>query len=158
AGDTADWINHLEYYRYPLRKSLPTTDTTRENIGARRFKSDSSRTLHDDLVQQAEERARYHKLNRMHNNVQDLQHTESMNNWWGRGGGGAPSYTNRRHNVNQSFEKPKNNWTRDHTGRLIMTEPDPQDYVKPLQVGDYYYPKSKRLSNHRNNYQMYEDT
>lgn len=35
-----------------------------------------------------------------------------MNNWWGKGGGGAPSLTNRRHNVNSSFENPRQKWAR----------------------------------------------
>lgn len=35
-----------------------------------------------------------------------------MNNWWGKGGGGAPSITNRRHNVYHSFEHPRQKWVR----------------------------------------------
>jgi hypothetical protein len=33
-----------------------------------------------------------------------------MNNWWGRSGGGAPSFTNRRHNVHNAFEKSRQRW------------------------------------------------
>jgi hypothetical protein len=35
-----------------------------------------------------------------------------MNNWWGRSGGGAPAYTNRRHNVHNVFEKSRPKWVK----------------------------------------------
>lgn len=30
AGDTAEWISHLESSRFPLKLHLPTTETTRQ--------------------------------------------------------------------------------------------------------------------------------
>ncbi len=42
--------------------------------GARtRYRSEESRILHDDLVRQAEERARLQKLDRYHSSLQELQ-------------------------------------------------------------------------------------
>ncbi len=42
--------------------------------GARtRFRSEESRSLHDDLVRQAEERARLNKLDRYHASMAELQ-------------------------------------------------------------------------------------
>ena len=72
---------------------LPTTETTREvlqpidvffffmfvlsvlqYIGARnRYRSDESRTLHNDLVRQADERSRLQKINRFQDNIAELQ-------------------------------------------------------------------------------------
>lgn len=40
------------------------------------------------------------------------QHTEVQNGWWGKGGGGAPTYTNRRHNVQNTFENPRQKWVK----------------------------------------------
>jgi len=156
AGNTAEWITQLEGNRYPLRLHLPTTETTREITGARtRFRSDESRQLHEDLVQQAEERARLQKMSRFHENIAEMHHSEAMNNWWGKGGGGAPAFTNRRHNVHQSFEHPRSKWTTNHLGQLTMAE-DEGGSVK-VQATDFYYPKSKQLSNHRNYYQVADD-
>lgn len=33
-----------------------------------------------------------------------------MDNWWGRSGGGAPSFNTRRHNVSRTFENPRQTW------------------------------------------------
>jgi len=38
-----------------------------------------------------------------------------MNNWWGRGGGGAPSFTNRRHNVASELDRTRAKWVYDRT-------------------------------------------
>ncbi|CAF0781133.1 unnamed protein product [Rotaria sp. Silwood1] len=157
AGDTAEWITQLERTRYPLKLHLPTTEPTREFTGARtRYRSEESRLLHDDLVQQAEERARLQKLNRYHNSIAELQHSEAMNNWWGKSGGGAPSFTHRRHNVNNTFENPRQKWTRNHLGQLVMADDEVPSQVK-VQTTDYFNPKSKQLSNHRNYYQVADD-
>ncbi|CAF0966951.1 unnamed protein product [Rotaria sordida] len=157
AGDTAEWITQLERSRYPLQLHLPTTGPTREFTGARtRYRSEESRVLHDDLVQQAEERARLQKLNRYHNSIAELQHSEAMNNWWGKSGGGAPTHTKRRHNVHNSFEHPRQKWTTNHLGQLVMADPEEPSQVK-VQTTDYFYPKSKQLSNHRNYYQVSDD-
>ncbi|CAF1396260.1 unnamed protein product [Rotaria magnacalcarata] len=157
AGDTAEWISQLERSRYPLKMHLPTTEPTREFAHARtRYRSDESRLLHDDLVRQAEERARIQKMNRYHNSIAELHHSEAMNNWWGRSGGGAPSITNRRHNVHQSFEHPRQKWTTNHLGQLVAADDEPTNQVK-VQTTDFYYPKSKQLSNHRNYYQAADD-
>lgn len=37
-----------------------------------------------------------------------------MDAWWGRGGGGAPAFNNRRHNVSTTFEKPRQTWVKDY--------------------------------------------
>ena len=43
-------------------------------IGARnRYRSDESRSLHNDLVRQADERSRLHKLSRFQDNIAELQ-------------------------------------------------------------------------------------
>jgi len=39
-----------------------------------------------------------------------LKHTEAQNSWWGRSGGGAPTFTSRRHNVQNVLEKPRQKW------------------------------------------------
>ncbi|CAF4496518.1 unnamed protein product, partial [Rotaria magnacalcarata] len=63
---------------------------------------------------------------------------------WGRSGGGAPSITNRRHNVHQSFEHPRQKWTTNHLGQLVAADDEPTNQVK-VQTTDFYYPKSKQL-------------
>ncbi|CAF2489953.1 unnamed protein product [Rotaria sp. Silwood2] len=157
AGDTAEWITQLERSRYPLKLHLPTTEPTREFAGARtRYRSDESRELHDDLVRQAEERARLQKLNRYHNSIAELHHSEVMNNWWGKSGGGAPTFTNRRHNVHNAFEHSRQKWTTNHLGQMVMADDEEPTEVK-VQTTDLFYPKSKQLSNHRNYYQVADD-
>jgi len=157
AGDTAEWISHLESSRFPLRMHLPTTQTTREYIGVRgRYRSDESRALHNDLVRQAEERSRTQKIHRYQDSIAELQHTAAQNDWWGRGGGGAPTFTNRRHNVQRAFENSRAKWTMNHLGQLTIADDQQNDQVK-LYGNDYYYPKTKGFSSHKNFYQMTED-
>jgi len=96
------------------------------------------------------------KINRFQNSIAELQHTEAQNTWWGRGGGGAPTYSNRRHNVNNTFEHPRQKWTTNHLGQLIMADDEPPSQVK-IYSNDYYYPKTKQFSNHRNHYQIPDD-
>jgi hypothetical protein len=79
-----------------------------------------------------------------------------MNNWWGRGGGGAPINTNRRHNVNNTFEHPRQKWTTNHLGQLIMADDEPPSQIK-VQPTDLFSPKNRQLSNHRNFYQVADD-
>ncbi|CAF1193894.1 unnamed protein product [Rotaria sordida] len=157
AGDTAEWISQLESGRYPLKLHLPTTQTTREYIGARdRHRVDESRILHNDLVRQAEERYRNQQINRYQNSIAELQHTEAQNSWWGRSGGGAPTFTNRRHNVQNTLEHSRQKWTTNHLGQLVMA-----DSGGPSQItyfdSDYYYPKVKGFSSHRNQYEAIDD-
>ncbi|CAF3807178.1 unnamed protein product [Rotaria magnacalcarata] len=157
AGDTAEWISQLESSRYPLKLHLPTTQTTREYIGARdRYRSEESRSLHNDLVRQADERYRNQQIHRYHNSIAELQHTEAQNSWWGRSGGGAPSITNRRHNVQATLETPRQRFTTNHLGQLVVADDGPSSQVK-VYDSDYYYPKIKGFSSHRNFYQAPED-
>ncbi|CAF3018673.1 unnamed protein product [Rotaria sp. Silwood2] len=157
AGDTAEWISQLESSRYPLRLHLPTTQTTREYIGARdRYRAEESRSLHNDLVRQAEERYRNQQINRYQNSIAELQHTEAQNSWWGKSGGGAPARTNRRHNVQNTLENPRQKWTTNHLGQLVAAEDDGPGQLK-YHDSDYYYPKVKGFSSHRNYYQIKDD-
>lgn len=50
-----------------------------------------------------------------------LQHTEVQNGWWGRGGGGAPTYSTRRHDVANTFENPRQKWVCEHILRSKST-------------------------------------
>ncbi|CAF3661866.1 unnamed protein product [Rotaria sp. Silwood1] len=157
AGDTAEWISQLESGRYPLKLHLPTTQTTREYIGARgRYRDEESRSLHNDLVRQAEERYQNQQINRYQNSLAELQHTEVQNSWWGRSGGGAPTFTNRRHNVQNTLEHPRQKWTTNHLGQLVAADDEGAGQLR-YSDSDYYYPKVKGFSSHRNYYEVSED-
>lgn len=158
AGDTAEWISHLESSRFPLKLHLPTTETTRQYIGAHdRARFEDSRALHNDLVRQAEERARVSKVHRYQDNIAELNHTEAQNGWWGRSGGGAPTHNSRRHNVLSTFEGSRQRWTTNHLGQLTIADDQGSGGQTGPYVGDFYYPKVKGSSSHRNQYQMPED-
>lgn len=42
-----------------------------------------------------------------------------MNSWWGKSGGGAPSFTSRRQNVNDTLEHPRIRWVRLCSGSRV---------------------------------------
>lgn len=157
AGDTAEWISQLEGSRYPIRAHLPTTQTTREYIGAREpYRPRDSRRLHDALIYQSQERSRAQQISRLQNSLAELQHTEVQNSWWGRGGGGAPTYSTRRHDVANTFENPRQKWTTNHLGQLIMADAEVPSEIK-LYDNDGIFPKTSRYSSHRNFYQVPEE-
>ncbi|CAF0962744.1 unnamed protein product [Adineta steineri] len=155
---TADWNNNFNKINYPTKFQSPSTETPREKfIDTRaRHRSEDKRVLYGDLIQQAEERARLQKLSRRENSLAELQHTVAMNNWWGRGGSGAPAFTVRRHNVQNSFENPRQKWVTNHLGQLVAADDDPSNRIQ-IQSSDFYYPKNKQYSSHRNNYEIGDD-
>ncbi|CAF1434184.1 unnamed protein product [Adineta ricciae] len=156
-GNTVEWISQLNKTNSPLRFYSPTKETAREFADPYvRNRSKETQVLHDSLMQQAEERARLQKLSRQEKNLAELQHTESMNNWWGRGGSGAPASTNRRHNMYNSFEQTRQKWGTNHLGQLVAIDEQTPHRIS-IQPSDFFYPRNKQFSSHRNFYEIADD-
>ncbi|CAB3982284.1 Hypothetical predicted protein [Paramuricea clavata] len=67
-----------------------TSDVTREKLQIRRLINDNSKCYYDDLQEMADERNRRRQIDRAKERELSFDHIKTMNDVWGRPGGGAP--------------------------------------------------------------------
>ncbi len=86
AGDVATWITEIEKQRNnrAFGAHLPHTNVTREKINkeyARRIVDEKTKSYHEDLGLQLEERYRSDKLHKLKDDVAGIEHTRKWDDW-----------------------------------------------------------------------------